>query len=32
LNELLEASKRNVLIIVSSSSDNEDWPQWKLPF
>ena len=32
LNTLLEDSRRNVLIIVSSSSDNEEWPQWKLPF
>ena len=32
LAKLLENTKRNVLIIVSSSSDNEEWPQWKLPF
>ena len=32
LNTLLENTKRNVLIIVSSSSDHEEWPQWKLPF
>mgnify|MGYP004092726553 FL=1 len=32
LENLLENTKRNVLVIVSSSSENEQWPQWKLPF
>ena len=32
LNELLQNTRRNIIVLVSSSSDHEDWPQWNLPF
>ena len=31
LNQLLRDIKRYVIVIVSRSSDHEDWPQWVLP-
>ena len=32
LEQFLANLGRKVLVIVSSSSDNEFWPQWQLPF
>jgi len=31
LDVVLSSVGRSVLILVSNSSDNEDWPQWVLP-
>ena len=31
LDEVLSTVDRPILIIVSQSSDNENWPQWELP-